>query len=596
ADVNQVRIRCERALELLPAQELGLRAQAYHTLGIGLTRHGNYAAASAPWERALELAQLANERGVQADAEHDLGNLYVIMGDRRRGQRHLENALRQIGEPDHPTKRAITLNTIAVLLYRKGELERAAELLREALADVRNTGHLRTEAYVLASLGEVERDRGHSTEALQYFTASSELAEKIHESFLLSFTRVAIGDLWRASGDLGTAERVLQSALQTAMAQRADYPLALVQLALGALKLELHELDAAQRHLEHAAKVFQAASEMRQLGRAQVYRARLALLRKQESQAVEHLRQVASLGRLLEEEQFLCQDLVGARALLELALKRRVAPTFYRRLLDATTKTASTERALFAVKEETLPRLDIFALGIADVQVDSILLDRGVWQTATTKELFFFFLTHPQGWRKEELLEHLWQDVTRAQGNDLFHSSVYRIRRALFPECLVFSHGLYQFNPEVVYTLDAHQFEAALDEARQVGDLAQKRAVLEQAVALYHGDYLNEIYADWCVARREHLRTRFLDALATLAQCCVDLGDARQALHVYQELLRQDPLREATYRDLMGLYVMLGDRAAALQTYRRCVEQLQTELGVLPMPETEALFQQLKLG
>lgn len=596
ADATQVQARCERALALAPAQELGLRAQAYHTLGIGLTQHGSYGAAAEPFQRAVELAVLAHQPARQADAEHDLGCLYVVLGDRRRGQRHLENALKQNAQSEHPAKRANTLNTIAILHYQKGELDRAAELLHEALTKVRNTGHLRIEAYVLASLGEVERDRGHRVQALDYFAASFELAEKVHEPLLLSFTRVAIGDLWRASGDWVTAERMLEAALQTAMGQRADYPLALAQLALGALKLAQREPDVAKRHLEHAARSFQATGELRQLGRAQFYLARLALLEKLESLAADYVRKVAALGRSLEQDQFLRQDLDGARPLLEFALKRRIAPNFYRRLLDAAVQVAAAEGALLAVKPEPRARFDIFMLGSADVYVNGISLNRNVWQTAKTKELFFFFVTHPRGWRKEEIIEILWGDVLRAQGNDLFHSSVYRIRRALFPECILFKDGLYQFNPEIVCTLDAPQFETALDEALQMDDLAQKRAALECALAWYRGDYLPDNYADWCAARREHLRSRFLDALAALARCCVDLQDLAQGLKVYQELLRHDPFHEATYRELMMLYVKLGDRAAALQTYRQCVERLQAELGVAPMPETEELFRQLKSG
>ncbi|MCI0476675.1 MAG: hypothetical protein L0Y55_10545, partial [Anaerolineales bacterium] len=123
ADAAQVQTQCERALELVPSQELGLRARAFYTLGIGLTRHGTYAAASAPLANALKLAILANERALQADIEHDLGNLFLVMGDRRRGQAHLENALAQRRHLDHPAKHANMLNTTAALLYQKGELE-----------------------------------------------------------------------------------------------------------------------------------------------------------------------------------------------------------------------------------------------------------------------------------------------------------------------------------------------------------------------------------------------------------------------------------------------------------------------------------------
>jgi hypothetical protein len=39
----------------------------------------------------------------------------------------------------------------------------------------------------------------------------------------------------------------------------------------------------------------------------------------------------------------------------------------------------------------------------------------------------------------------------------------------------------------------------------------------------------------------------------------------------------------------MRLYVLIGDRALALRQYTTCRELLARELGVAPMPETEAL-------
>ena len=51
----------------------------------------------------------------------------------------------------------------------------------------------------------------------------------------------------------------------------------------------------------------------------------------------------------------------------------------------------------------------------------------------------------------------------------------------------------------------------------------------------------------------------------------------------------QDPLREDFIRQRIALQYALGDRSAALQTYRRFAQDLKAELGVPPMAETQDL-------
>ena len=70
------------------------------------------------------------------------------------------------------------------------------------------------------------------------------------------------------------------------------------------------------------------------------------------------------------------------------------------------------------------------------------------------------------------------------------------------------------------------------------------------------------------------------------------LLDRRQnedALERVRALQRFDPLRESTYRQLMQVYMALGDRAAALRVYHACSTILQKELGVEPSQATETL-------
>src|SRR5439155_16046891 len=58
-------------------------------------------------------------------------------------------------------------------------------------------------------------------------------------------------------------------------------------------------------------------------------------------------------------------------------------------------------------------------------------------------------------------------------------------------------------------------------------------------------------------------------------------------------LLRHDPLHEATYRHLIRLYALMGDRAAALRTYHTCATVLERELATEPGPATREAYERL---
>jgi hypothetical protein len=69
--------------------------------------------------------------------------------------------------------------------------------------------------------------------------------------------------------------------------------------------------------------------------------------------------------------------------------------------------------------------------------------------------------------------------------------------------------------------------------------------------------------------------------------------DYKGAIGHGQQLLRHDPLHEATHRRLMRLYALSGDRAGALRTYHACATILQRELGVGPSSATCEAYERL---
>ncbi len=189
----------------------------------------------------------------------------------------------------------------------------------------------------------------------------------------------------------------------------------------------------------------------------------------------------------------------------------------------------------------------------------------------------------------------LWPDSTEAQAHTNLRHLLHRLRRALPTpnNFLRAEKQTLQWQPDAPWTLDVADFERAVARAEQAEKQAEVQLVLEQAVELYRGDLLPGCYDEWILSERERLRHLFLDVLERLTLLLEQKRDYQAAIRAAQRLLRHDPLHEATYRHLMRLYALTGDRAAALRTYHTCATVLERELATEPGPATREAYEQL---
>ena len=115
--------------------------------------------------------------------------------------------------------------------------------------------------------------------------------------------------------------------------------------------------------------------------------------------------------------------------------------------------------------------------------------------------------------------------------------------------------------------------------------------VANLAVAdLYIGDLCDGVPDEWIAPHRERLRDRQLALLERLVERYRGEGNLAAALAATQAALQIDPWREDVVRERLSLRSELGDRAGAANEYLRFRERLAAEMGVEPLPETEAAF------
>lgn len=217
--------------------------------------------------------------------------------------------------------------------------------------------------------------------------------------------------------------------------------------------------------------------------------------------------------------------------------------------------------------------------------------------------LLGFLLLHREHVQsRERLTAILWDEIDEDRARRRLSTALWRLRRALSPparcpECLLFEPGgAVGINPECAYWLDVAALETTVREvcAQSPGAVPAAAVVaLERVLDLYQGELLPDCGAGWLLPERQRLEVLYLGALEWLLEHRRATGEIPAAIAAGRRLLQWDPLREDIHRALMALYAAAGRRRQAIRHYDYCRDLLASELGVGPMPETDALYRRV---
>jgi DNA-binding SARP family transcriptional activator/predicted ATPase len=215
------------------------------------------------------------------------------------------------------------------------------------------------------------------------------------------------------------------------------------------------------------------------------------------------------------------------------------------------------------------------------------------------QSLLAYLVLHRDAPQSRRYLSFLfWPDSTEKQARTNLRQLLHHLRRAL-PEAdrfLEIDAKTLQWRADAPFSLDVAEFESALiavDAAEAAGDPIVRRAALERVVESYPADLLPGCYEEWIEPERERLREEYGAALERLIALLEQERDYAGAIRYGERLLRQDPLREASYRLLMRLHALNRDRAGALRVYERCAAVLERELDIPPGPAIQEMYDRL---
>ena len=215
--------------------------------------------------------------------------------------------------------------------------------------------------------------------------------------------------------------------------------------------------------------------------------------------------------------------------------------------------------------------------------------------------------------QRDALAALLWPDMPDEAARHNLRQALANLRTAIgdasaTPPFLHITRDSIQFNTGSDDDLDVAAFTAllaacAIHAHRRLERCRSCAARMEQALSLYHGDFLagfsvgdSAPFEEWQLQQRERLHQQALDALVRLADYHERRGDDELARRYAQRQIELDPWREEAHRQLMRLLARGNQRSAALAQYETCRRILARDLGVEPEAETTALYERIRDG
>ncbi len=245
-----------------------------------------------------------------------------------------------------------------------------------------------------------------------------------------------------------------------------------------------------------------------------------------------------------------------------------------------------------------MAQIQFFLLGKARVVWKTIRPDVTISQ-GTLRLLAYLLTNGPRSHSRNRVAGILWPDMDEDRAHRCLSTALWRLRSFLEP--VPIPKGLFLitsprdrvgFNWNSNLWVDLLEFEQIVGRYRKISPAAiseRDESVLKHALSLYKGEFLEGLYDQWILDRREELHELFLDGMKKLMQYYQFQGQDDLAILTGRKILATDPFQEDVHRVLAALYLRTGRRNRAVQQLETCHSLISGELGVGLHAETRKL-------
>ena len=518
-------------------------ADALRIKGNSLYRQGKISEASNYLESALEIYVRLKDTFTIPLLLMETGLIYAENGEYAKGRNLLEKALEIGKEIGNLFLQADILNNLGYLHHLQGDYEQAAQVLEAGLLIARQGGYKRGEALILISLGDLYTELEDFEIAEQNYRHAKELSQKLGAQFFIIYLALAEFNLALLKKEMQRAKIASKQCSELVEEKNSYYEYGLYQLLQARLFLMEENPREAVDELAKAIQCFN--QDGRQAGKvlSHVWMAAAQNQTGERSAALEEIRALLDEPNGINHLAVLAvhQSREWLEGLRDDPQARQALRNLFKKEESLRTQLPGIKRQLHRLAraiEVPSSTLIIRAFGPGNVQVNDRTFVLKDWQTQAVRELFFYFLSMERPATREQIENALWEETAEPAKLHLrFKNEIYRLRRALGQDAILYKDNRYQFNSALDHDYDVEAFEAFIAKAKSSPNPEEQIGFYQKAIGLVHGYYLENIGATWVIPERERLEQAYLEASLVLGEIFLSQGQVADALKIGESTL-----------------------------------------------------------
>ncbi len=592
-DIEEALHLAESELSFQPHYAEALRLKGLNLYRLGESRH-----AVESLEHSLSLFSALNETARIPTLLMETGMVHGAVGDIDSARRSYQNALKIREAEKNLYSQSEILNNLAVLYHQIGEYELASETFETGLVCARKSRNYRAESLILAGLGDLYNEVEEFDAALQAYRQAEAAAGNISGPFITNYLVFAQGNLALGQENFEEVNQILKTHRKKMKLSQSAYERGLWALLEGKYHLVKGEPRKAIHFFEQCKEFFTQDGRDLELQWSMVWLTAAYDQAGERGNARAEIQGFLSTGAppdhalliTLRQAGLWLQDLqtdpiIGRQLTGFIDKGQRLSMK-----LPAIRRTLRRHASFIEVPSATLM---VQALGNPEVRVSGHVVAMSDWRTQSVRDLFFYFLHSQDAVTKEQAGVALWPETSGAQAlKARFKNEIYRLRRAVGRDVIVFDDEYYRFNREMDYEYDVEAFDSHIQRAHKTADTSARIGHLQKAVDLVHGSYLADVDADWAIPERQRLTASYASALEELAYLYLNTNQLERCLSTCSLALTLDHFHEIIYQFEMRAYAALGDRHAVVRRYQACRVAMK-DLGIPLSDETERFYRDL---
>lgn len=219
---------------------LGCLGRAYHNLG-------QFKRAVKHYERALDIAQMLNERRYEGLWLGYLGDAYHFLGQLGLSMKFHREALAVVSELGNLKDQGYCLGQLGLTYNGLGAFEKAIEFYEQALAISRHTGNIQDEGRLLGYIGRTYRNIGQIMPAKESHEHALIIAHRLNDRQREEVHLGGLADIYCDLGQVEFAIELYKQALDIARIIDDRRGVSYQLLELGRALLYIRSLDNAQK-------------------------------------------------------------------------------------------------------------------------------------------------------------------------------------------------------------------------------------------------------------------------------------------------------------------------------------------------------------